>query len=168
MRSLIRTFASRLNILWVLSYSTDWTPFGVSKLQRRLHKLVWVYTCLNSTLFEITCRGPYINFFTWCLKFVIFVYIKMQTSEPIFPYRTTDNVSCWHFKPVCSNTARILKFCMYRVWLVANNKDADQTAWMWRLFLFFVCHIEWNPIFLRHCPYMIMNIIHWMLSSWRS
>ena len=52
MRSLIRAFASRLCILWVLCY---WLKsFGVSKLKRRL---VWVYTCQNATLLEITCHG---------------------------------------------------------------------------------------------------------------
>ena len=56
-RSLIRAFASRLNILWVLS--NDWTSFGVSKLKRRLHRLAWVYTCQNTTLLEITCHGSY-------------------------------------------------------------------------------------------------------------
>ena len=50
-RSLIRTFACRLNILWLLGY---WL---VSKLKRRLHRLVWVCTCQNATLLEITCRG---------------------------------------------------------------------------------------------------------------
>ena len=43
---------SCLNILWVLA--TDWTSFGVSKLKRRLHYFVWVYTCQNTTLLEIT------------------------------------------------------------------------------------------------------------------
>ena len=32
----------------------------VSKLQRRLHRLVWVYTSRNATLLEITCRGSVI------------------------------------------------------------------------------------------------------------
>ena len=41
-RSLIRAFA---------------LPFGVSKLKRRLHRLVWVYKCQHATLLEITCRG---------------------------------------------------------------------------------------------------------------
>ena len=55
MGSLIWAFASRLNILWVLSY---WqTAFGVSMHKRRLHRLVCVYTCQNATLLEITCRG---------------------------------------------------------------------------------------------------------------
>ena len=36
---------------------TDWTSFGVSKLKRRLHRLIWVYTCQNATVLEITCRG---------------------------------------------------------------------------------------------------------------
>ena len=44
-RSQTRDFAHRLNILWVLSY---WrTSFGDAKLKRRLHMLVWVYTCQN-------------------------------------------------------------------------------------------------------------------------
>ena len=34
-------------------YATDWTPFEVSKPKRRLHRLVWVYTCQNATLLEI-------------------------------------------------------------------------------------------------------------------
>ena len=53
-RSLVRVFASRLNILGVLSY---WPSFEVCKLERRLHRLIWVYTCQNATLLEITCHG---------------------------------------------------------------------------------------------------------------
>ena len=49
----LRAFASRLSTLWLLS----WTPFGVSKLKRRLPRLVWVYTCKNATLLEISCTG---------------------------------------------------------------------------------------------------------------
>ena len=56
-RSLIRAFASCLNILWVFSYW--WTSFRVSKLKRRLHRLIFVYTCQNTTLLEITCRDSY-------------------------------------------------------------------------------------------------------------
>ena len=37
-------------------WATDWTLFGVSKLKRWLHRLVWVYTCQNATLSEITCH----------------------------------------------------------------------------------------------------------------
>ena len=53
--SLIRAFASRLNILWILSYWLNiiWS----SKLKRGLHRLVRVYTCQNATLLKITCRG---------------------------------------------------------------------------------------------------------------
>ena len=42
--------------------ATDWTLFGVSKLKRRLHMLVWVYTCKNTTLLEITSHGSNGNF----------------------------------------------------------------------------------------------------------
>ena len=47
-----------LQVAWIFydCWATDWTSFGVSKLQRRLHRLVWVYTCWNTTLLEITCH----------------------------------------------------------------------------------------------------------------
>ena len=54
-RSLIKAFACRLNILWLLSYWSN--TIGVSKLNRRLHRLVWVNTCQYATLLEITCHG---------------------------------------------------------------------------------------------------------------
>ena len=52
MSRLVWAFASRLNILWRLSYWPN--IIGVSKLKRRLHRLVWVYTFQNATLLEIT------------------------------------------------------------------------------------------------------------------
>ena len=39
-------------LIFYACYATDWKSFGVSKLKRRLHRLVWVYTCQR----EITCR----------------------------------------------------------------------------------------------------------------
>ena len=38
------------------------TSFGVSKLKRRLQRLVQVYTCQNATLLEISCTGSYVNY----------------------------------------------------------------------------------------------------------
>ena len=39
----------------------DRTSFGVYKLKRRLHMLVWLYTCQNATLYEITCCSSIIT-----------------------------------------------------------------------------------------------------------
>ena len=36
--------------------ATDWTQFGVSRLNRKFDRLIWVYTCQNATLLEITSR----------------------------------------------------------------------------------------------------------------
>ena len=56
----IRTVWSEpLLVAWI-SYDCstfDRTAFRVSKFNRRLHRLVWVYSCQNATLLEITCRG---------------------------------------------------------------------------------------------------------------
>ena len=57
--SLIRAFASHLSILWLLSYWLK--PFGVSKLKRRLQRLVGIFTCQNATLLDIPCTGSNIS-----------------------------------------------------------------------------------------------------------
>ena len=80
--SLIRAFASRLNILWLLSY---WpTAFGVSKLKKRLHRLVRVYTCQNATLLEITCCGSILI----CNYLVSFICWVMWSSRLHFCLHT--------------------------------------------------------------------------------
>ena len=43
-----------LPVAWIFY---DWTSFGVSKLKKKLHRLVWVYTCQNATLLEISLCG---------------------------------------------------------------------------------------------------------------
>ena len=51
-----------LLVAWIFCdcLAIDWTPFGVSKLKKGLHRLVWIYTCQNATLLEITCRGSFV------------------------------------------------------------------------------------------------------------
>ena len=48
-----------LLVAWIFyeCWATDRTSFGVTKLTRRLHRIIRVYTCQNTTLLEITCRG---------------------------------------------------------------------------------------------------------------
>ena len=62
LRSACAYAQSDLSLLLVASIfydclAIDWTPFGVSKLKRRLQRLVWVNTCQNTTLLEISCHG---------------------------------------------------------------------------------------------------------------
>ena len=51
-----------LQVGWIINEcsATGWTAFGVSKLKRRLHILVWVYTCQNVTLLEIACHSSFL------------------------------------------------------------------------------------------------------------
>ena len=63
-----------LLVAWILhdSQVTDRTPFAASKLKGRLHRLIWVYTCQNTTLLESTCRGSImyitLSIMFWCLS----------------------------------------------------------------------------------------------------
>ena len=66
----IRTVWSEpLLVAWVFydCWATDWAPFGVSKLKRRLQRLVRTYTCQKATLLEISCTGSYLS--AICLYF---------------------------------------------------------------------------------------------------
>ena len=60
-------WSESLLVAWIFyeCKATDWKPFGVSKVQRRLAMSVWVYTCQNATLLEITCRGSFILFISY-------------------------------------------------------------------------------------------------------
>ena len=50
-----------LLVAWVFidCWATDWTPFGVSNLKRRLQRIVRVNTCQNVKLLEISCRSSF-------------------------------------------------------------------------------------------------------------
>ena len=50
-----------LHVAWIFNecYTTDRTSFIASKLKRRLHRLIYIYTCRNTTLLEITCQDSY-------------------------------------------------------------------------------------------------------------
>ena len=84
-----------LLVAWIFyeCKATDWAWFGVSKLKRRLHRLVWVYTCKNATLLEITCRGSNSKHKNWwlfaCLStFVVYrsktMMLKMKVDIHVF------------------------------------------------------------------------------------
>ena len=52
-------WSEHLLVAWIFydCSATDWKAFGDSKLKRRLHRLIWVYTCQNATLLEIKFCG---------------------------------------------------------------------------------------------------------------
>ena len=85
--SIHAVWSEPLLVTWVFYefYATDWTSFEVSKLKRRLHRLVWVYTCQNATLLEITCHGSYIM-------------LKWESS--------------WYFGTYCTCEQRRFRWCL--------------------------------------------------------
>ena len=52
-------WSEALLVAWIFCdcQATDRTSFWCSMFKRRLHRLVWDYTCQNTTLLEITCPG---------------------------------------------------------------------------------------------------------------
>ena len=57
LRSACAYAQSDQSLCWSLDYSMNIKLLTEHQLKRRLHRLVWVYTCQNATLLEITCHG---------------------------------------------------------------------------------------------------------------
>ena len=90
---------------------TDWTTFGDSKIKMRLHRLVWVYTCQNTTLLVITCCGSVIT--------VNPVELRCEKYSKI-----SNTFLCLFLNKILVIRAGIHKMFVS----VANREDLDQTA----------------------------------------
>ena len=76
LRSACTVWSESLPVAWIFygSQTTNWISFGVSKHKRRLHRIVWVYTCQNATLLEISCHTHMMI----AILFVLLLYIQSQ------------------------------------------------------------------------------------------
>ena len=102
-----------LLVAWVFydCWATDWKPFGVSKLRRRLQRLVRVYRCQNVTLLEISCTGSLI---------FISVILFEETIELLLRKKA---VVVFYLKPTISNLnlfAKMLNSLCYLVFTIFN------------------------------------------------
>ena len=101
-----------LLVTWIFyeCWATVWTLFGVSKLKRRLHKLLWVYTCQNATLLEITSR---------------LIFTSVDSNEPPFKLRNSKWCS------VSSLTVIEYSIDWQRLWSDCASVQADLTlCWL--------------------------------------
>ena len=76
-----------LLVAWVFyeCWATEWTPFGVSKLKWWLHRLVWVYTFQNATLFEITCNSSFLIYLCMHMySYCCLHYVKASQIKHLF------------------------------------------------------------------------------------
>ena len=100
-----------LLVAWIFydCYATDWTAFGVSKLKRSLHRLVWAYSCQNTTLFEITCCGSFfysvLIFFSNSNFLVPLTLSILDNCNQVLWQTVKTQMKChirWHFISVCT------------------------------------------------------------------
>ena len=140
-RKLIRAFVSRLYILWLLSDWLNWTSFGVSKLKRRMHMLVWVYTCQNVTLLEITCHGSNdIRASLW-----EFIFLHHKWANTIEHTRLPFTNCRWRHESynLCMNYAQLLLH--FEVKNVRNKTNGNNSSLFYHLPLY--CYLSRASIF---------------------
>ena len=94
-----------LLVAWVFydCLATDWTPSGVSKLKRRLHRLVWVYVFQNATLLEnimprliVLCYMTGENPTSWLAHFLfenlcVYLIIGLNWLTAWYEMKTSSN-----------------------------------------------------------------------------
>ena len=100
-------------------------------LKRRLHRLVWVCTCQNATLFKITCRGSYV--------FYIMNFISGRTCNQ-GEFKCLSSGHCIHKNWVCDGeydcedssdesnctiTRKYNKTCLKRPLKIRQNKGLN-------------------------------------------
>ena len=71
------------SLSWSRAYSTSWTSLGITRLKRRLHLLVWVYSCQNATLLGIACQALLCCCCCCCLGFLGFFPASLTTKSLI-------------------------------------------------------------------------------------
>ena len=120
-------WSESLLVAWVFYYcwATDRTSFGISKLKMRLHRIVWVYTCQNATLLEITCHGSYAvgtqnNRLIETLLLSTKTYVKTDGLENVYNFTLKVYLNLW----VCF-TGLLCGFkymgemeCSYYLWML--------------------------------------------------
>ena len=75
-----------LLVAWIFydCLATDWPSFRISKLNRRHNRLIWVYTCQNASLLEISCLGsPILWPFEKWLLFQTVQHVTGSTNKAI-------------------------------------------------------------------------------------
>ena len=81
--------------------ATGRTSFGDSVLKRRLHRLIWVYTCQNATLLEITCHGSnshHINSAYWVIWHafcLLLIFFKINFFKKLFSGILSECRTVW-------------------------------------------------------------------------
>ena len=113
--------------LWLVTwkfyacYATDWTKFGVSKLKRRLHSLIWVYTCQNAILLKSQD--------TALIKAGLWKYHAWLVRPGPISFRTSRKFlfTCpWTSTMYKVNT--ILYFIFW--WIITSSHLALKTVWI--------------------------------------
>ena len=100
-------WSERLLVAWVFydCKATVWTSFGVSKLNRRLRRLVWACTCQNVKLLEISCCSS----FNTCTL----VHLSTRPNSQHLLY-VSDTLSGLSTKPGAQGFLCLVKNSSYR------------------------------------------------------
>ena len=107
-----------LLVAWIFydCSATDRTSFRVSKLKRRLHMFVWVYSCQNATLFKISCRGSYRN----------------SVAQRMGVFHSESSIQCSPFIMLCSGCIGMDCYTwimLYKGTILQNNYRKMTISW---------------------------------------
>ena len=106
-RSLIRAFGSPLKDSMSVKLLTE----HHLEFLRRLHRLVWGYTCQNATLLIFTCHGSII----WCIGLMI-LCICTGLTEPSLCIYTRGCESLRIYNKMATNSTKKNRWLLQIIW----------------------------------------------------
>ena len=148
-----------LLVAWIFDdcWETDWTSFGVSKLERKLQRLVRVYTCQNVKLLEISCRDSNVKYVRLCwyglilVQSLFFQYFCLYKSSQVTECQTTYLCryyhACWSVErwTVWSQFLRSYLQCKYDPYFsmgFCNSKYIYIWAMAWDFQQYGMCDLQ--------------------------
>ena len=110
-------------------WATDWTPLGVFRLKRKMQRLIWVYTCQNTTFFKITCTGS---------KCKVFDIINADTPLSLISSQSRWLLTWRSFKIFISFLYK--QFTVHYGWAV-DPMTSDEASWSWSTLFCFLSEV---------------------------
>ena len=128
-----------LLVAWIFyeCYTTDWTSFGLFYLKMRLHGLVWVYSCQNAAMLEITCNSSHMKYDIQKKRYTVH-YKKTQISLGIIllilirVFSVYSKKACVLSYPRSTSEDYWTRWMLILIWVFAgaNSFSAFVISWL--------------------------------------
>ena len=154
--------------------------FGGSKLKRRLHRLVWVYTCQNTTLLEITCHSSFVVVILWIntvknkivlRRLIGYTKVTLSSAATKFGLKLYlivifyQNLICWPIKFQSVNFEICLNTIFVHLQIILGTINDFTHDILYTVYIVMGCTIMWDHYALLFDTHWHFNLQFWRIST---